>query len=111
MNRFSYARPTTVAEALSEVQGEAVRFLAGGTNLVDLDRIERALLQHGQHVASRFIAQSSLINSGGVVLTNLIDHGRVFFNLRLHSAGQCQRKSYASQKGKEAHVRFRYLAK
>lgn len=38
MNRFSYARPTTVAEALSEVQGEAVRFLAGGTNLVDLMR-------------------------------------------------------------------------
>ncbi len=40
MNRFSYARPTTVAEALSEVRGEAVRFLAGGTNLVDLMREE-----------------------------------------------------------------------
>ncbi|WP_431469649.1 FAD binding domain-containing protein [Sphingosinithalassobacter sp. LHW66-3] len=40
MNRFSYARPTTVAEALSEIRGEAVRFLAGGTNLVDLMREE-----------------------------------------------------------------------
>lgn len=36
MNRFGYSRPSTVSEALSEAQGADVRFLAGGTNLIDL---------------------------------------------------------------------------
>ncbi len=37
MNRFSYARPSDVAEAIREVASEpGARFIAGGTNLVDL---------------------------------------------------------------------------
>ena len=37
MNRFSYARPASVAEAISEIAADpAARFIAGGTNLVDL---------------------------------------------------------------------------
>ena len=37
MNRFSYARPADVAEAVREVAGTAsAKFIAGGTNLVDL---------------------------------------------------------------------------
>jgi xanthine dehydrogenase YagS FAD-binding subunit len=37
MNRFSYARPTDVAEAVREVGADpTARFIAGGTNLVDL---------------------------------------------------------------------------
>ena len=37
MNRFSYARPVDLAEAVREVGSEpAARFIAGGTNLVDL---------------------------------------------------------------------------
>ena len=37
MNRFSYARPGDVAEAVREVASEpAARIIAGGTNLVDL---------------------------------------------------------------------------
>lgn len=36
MNRFDYARPKTVAEALQAGAGEQVRYLAGGTNLIDL---------------------------------------------------------------------------
>jgi xanthine dehydrogenase YagS FAD-binding subunit len=37
MNRFSYARPGSVADALREVSGNpAARIIAGGTNLVDL---------------------------------------------------------------------------
>lgn len=36
MNRFDYARPTSVAEAVQAGAGEQVRYLAGGTNLIDL---------------------------------------------------------------------------
>ena len=37
MNRFSYARPTAVADAVREVTASAdAKFIAGGTNLVDL---------------------------------------------------------------------------
>ncbi|TVV72690.1 FAD binding domain-containing protein [Sphingomonas solaris] len=43
MNRFSYARPTDVAEAVREGSPGDVRYLAGGTNLVDLmkENVER----------------------------------------------------------------------
>ena len=36
MNRFAYARPTDLAEAVRDGAPEGVRYLAGGTNLVDL---------------------------------------------------------------------------
>src|SRR5581483_7465010 len=43
MNPFSYARPTGIAEALREGAARHARFLAGGTNLVDLmkENVER----------------------------------------------------------------------
>lgn len=36
MNRFDYVRPETVADAVKAVAGGNARFIAGGTNLVDL---------------------------------------------------------------------------
>jgi xanthine dehydrogenase YagS FAD-binding subunit len=36
MNRFDYVRPQTVADAVKAVAGGNARFIAGGTNLVDL---------------------------------------------------------------------------
>ncbi len=36
MNRFDYARPTDVATAVREGRPDDVRYLAGGTNLIDL---------------------------------------------------------------------------
>ncbi len=43
MNRFSYARPSDVADAVREGRPGDVRYLAGGTNLVDLmkENVER----------------------------------------------------------------------
>ena len=43
MIRFGYARPADLAEAVREGGGEGVRYLAGGTNLVDLmkENVER----------------------------------------------------------------------
>lgn len=43
MNRFDYARPASVAEAVQAGAGEQVRYLAGGTNLIDLmkENVER----------------------------------------------------------------------
>ncbi len=43
MNPFSYARPTGIAEAVREGAARHARFLAGGTNLVDLmkENVER----------------------------------------------------------------------
>ncbi|MCW8193674.1 xanthine dehydrogenase family protein subunit M [Proteobacteria bacterium 005FR1] len=45
MNRFDYRRPSTLAEALSLATDPAVRYLAGGTNLIDLmkEDVERPL--------------------------------------------------------------------
>ncbi len=36
MNRFAYAKPTTIAEAIALGQMQGAAFLAGGTNLLDL---------------------------------------------------------------------------
>jgi xanthine dehydrogenase YagS FAD-binding subunit len=36
MNRFDYVRPTDVADAVRAAGTETARFIAGGTNLVDL---------------------------------------------------------------------------
>jgi xanthine dehydrogenase YagS FAD-binding subunit len=43
VNRFSYVRPTDVAAAVHEGSAQHVRFLAGGTNLLDLmkENVER----------------------------------------------------------------------
>ena len=43
MNRFDYTRPTSVAEAVQAGAAEQVRYLAGGTNLIDLmkENVER----------------------------------------------------------------------
>ena len=43
MNRFDYARAGDVAEAVREGSGDHVRYLAGGTNLIDLmkENVER----------------------------------------------------------------------
>ncbi len=43
MNRFDYVRATDVAQAVRDGTGDNVRFLAGGTNLVDLlkENVER----------------------------------------------------------------------
>lgn len=43
MNRFDYSRPTSVAEAVQAGAREQVRYLAGGTNLIDLmkENVER----------------------------------------------------------------------
>ena len=36
MNRFDYVRAGNVAEAIGQASGDGVRYLAGGTNLIDL---------------------------------------------------------------------------
>ncbi len=43
MNRFTYVRATGIAEAVNAGSAERVRFLAGGTNLIDLmkENVER----------------------------------------------------------------------
>jgi xanthine dehydrogenase YagS FAD-binding subunit len=43
MNPFSYVRATDVSAAVAEADGDEVRFLAGGTNLIDLmkENVER----------------------------------------------------------------------
>jgi len=43
MNRFDYARASDAAEAVQLASGPGTRFLAGGTNLVDLlkENVER----------------------------------------------------------------------
>jgi xanthine dehydrogenase YagS FAD-binding subunit len=39
MNRFDYARPATVAEAVAAARESGAAFLAGGTNIIDLMKI------------------------------------------------------------------------
>jgi xanthine dehydrogenase YagS FAD-binding subunit len=39
MNRFTYTRPTNIDEVLNEYSGNGTKFIAGGTNLIDLMRV------------------------------------------------------------------------
>ncbi|HEY4041712.1 MAG TPA: xanthine dehydrogenase family protein subunit M [Rhodopila sp.] len=85
MNRFSYARPGDLAEAVREAGSEpAARFIAGGTNLVDL-------MQYNVEKPSRLVDISRLPGldaieatpAGGLRIGALVTNSTVAYDERV----------------------------
>jgi xanthine dehydrogenase YagS FAD-binding subunit len=83
MNRFSYFRPSTVADAVSEAAGRDVRFLAGGTNLIDLmkENVERPVRL--VDVNRLPLAKIEEIEGGGLRLGALVTNADTAYELRV----------------------------
>lgn len=83
MNRFSYVRAATVAEALAAAGAAEARFLAGGTNLVDLmkENVERPVrLIDINHLPLRDIEETE---SGGLRIGALVSNADLAWEPRV----------------------------
>lgn len=83
MNRFSYVRAATVAEALAAAGAAEARFLAGGTNLVDLmkENVERPVrLIDINHLPLRDIEETK---SGGLRIGALVSNADLAWEPRV----------------------------
>jgi xanthine dehydrogenase YagS FAD-binding subunit len=85
VNRFSYFRATDIAEAVCEGHGVGARFLAGGTNLIDL-------MKENVELPSRLIDVNRLplnkiedIEGGGVRLGALVTNADTAYDKRIAS--------------------------
>src|SRR3982751_6436571 len=73
MRAFSYERPVDMAAALQAIAKPGAKFLAGGTNLLDLMKVEAETPQHLVDVSRLPLAQISDQNDGlriGATVTN-----------------------------------------
>ena len=83
MNRFTYARPADVAEAVREGAQDNVRFLAGGTNLIDLmkENVERPV--RVVDVSRLPLAGIKEIDGGGLRLGALVTNAETAYDARI----------------------------
>ena len=84
MNRFSYTRPSAITEALNElIPGNGAKFIAGGTNLVDLMRIDVEAADHLvdiTHLPLNFIEETA---EGGLRLGALLKNNDTAYDDRV----------------------------
>lgn len=83
MNRFDYVRATDVAQAIRDGGGDNVRFLAGGTNLVDLlkENVERPIrIVDVNRLPLRDIAETK---DGGLRLGALVSNADTAYDERV----------------------------
>lgn len=85
MNRFDYARPRDVADAVRQGALPDTRFLAGGTNLVDLlkENVERPL--HVVDLGRLPLAQVEELEGGGLSLGALVTNSETAYDERVSS--------------------------
>jgi xanthine dehydrogenase YagS FAD-binding subunit len=85
MIRFEYARPRGVAEAVSQGALPDTRFLAGGTNLVDLlkENVERPL--HVVDIGRLPLARIEELEGGGLSLGALATNSQTAYDERVLS--------------------------
>jgi xanthine dehydrogenase YagS FAD-binding subunit len=83
VNYFSYSRPTTIGEALREALSPDVRFLAGGTNLVDLMRenVERPV--HLIDINRLPLREIEATPSGGLKIGALVPNADLAYEPRI----------------------------
>jgi xanthine dehydrogenase YagS FAD-binding subunit len=79
MNRFDYVRPETVADAVKAVAGGDARFIAGGTNLVDLMKYN--VEQPGRLVdITRLPLKTIEARAGGLSIGALVTNSTVAYD-------------------------------
>src|SRR5881394_3085604 len=66
MRAFTYERPTDMAGALHAIAKPGAKFLAGGTNLLDLMKVEAETPQHLVDVSRLPLAEISDADKGGL---------------------------------------------
>ena len=83
MIRFDYARPSDVADAVRRGSGAATRFLAGGTNLVDLmkENVERP--EHVVDIGRLPLARIEELDGGGLRLGALVTNNQTAYDPRV----------------------------
>jgi len=83
MIRFDYARPSDVADAVRRGSGAATRFLAGGTNLVDLmkENVERP--EHVVDIGRLPLARIEELDGGGLRLGALVTNNQTAHDPRV----------------------------
>ena len=83
MIRFDYARPGDIAEAVQRGSGAATRFLAGGTNLVDLikENVERP--EHVVDINRLPLARIEELDGGGLRLGALVTNNKTAYDPRV----------------------------
>jgi len=83
MIRFDYARPSDVADAVRRGSGAATRFLAGGTNLVDLmkENVERP--EHVVDIGRLPLARIEELDGGGLRLGALVGNNQTAYDPRV----------------------------
>jgi xanthine dehydrogenase YagS FAD-binding subunit len=84
MNRFDYVRPTDVADAVRAAGTETARFIAGGTNLVDLMKydVERPSLLVDIHRLPG-LDRIEETGSGGLKIGALVTNSNVAYDGRV----------------------------
>ena len=85
MIRFDYARAGDVAEAVQRGSGAATRFLAGGTNLIDLmkENVERP--DHVVDIGRLPLARIEELDGGGLRLGALVTNSQTAHDARVTS--------------------------
>jgi xanthine dehydrogenase YagS FAD-binding subunit len=86
MNRFSYVRAGTVAEAIREVDADsAARFIAGGTNLIDLMKYD--VERPGRLVDITRLPLQAIeeTDNGGLLIGALVSNAELAFDPRIES--------------------------
>jgi len=83
MIRFDYARASDVADAVRRGSGAATRFLAGGTNLVDLmkENVERP--EHLVDIGRLPLARIEELDGGGLRLGALVTNNQTAYDPRV----------------------------
>ena len=83
MIRFDYARASDVADAVRRGSGAATRFLAGGTNLVDLmkENVERP--EHVVDIGRLPLARIEELDGGGLRLGALVTNNQTAYDPRV----------------------------
>ncbi len=83
MNRFSFASPTAVDDAVREGAAANVRFLAGGTNLVDLMKVNVERPERVVDITRLPFATIDEIDGGGLRLGALVTNADTAFDPRV----------------------------
>lgn len=73
MNPFNYSKPNDVAQAIS-LAGPATRFIAGGTNLLDLMKENVARPEHLIDITGLPLAEVNETPSGGLLIGALVSN-------------------------------------
>ncbi|MDB6047383.1 MAG: xanthine dehydrogenase family protein subunit [Pseudomonas sp.] len=79
MNPFSYSKPSDVTQAIS-LAGPATRFIAGGTNLLDLMKENVARPEHLIDITGLPLGEIRETSSGGLLIGALVSNADLAWN-------------------------------